>query len=126
VTALDEHHVSGKQLHVSTSGRHATLVVSRENLHDEANVRAALGTSFGEKARFVDGLGAVSAIGAGINATYGNVRAGFSALRDAAIDPLALSTSSFRITWMVPTDSIAPAVRALHARFIEAEAPLVP
>jgi aspartate kinase len=126
VSALDQHHVAGKQLHISTNARHATLVVSRENLHDEAQVRAALAACFGEKVRFVDGLGAVSAIGAGINATYANVRAGFSAMREANIDPLALSTSSFRITWMVPTDVIASAVRALHVRFIESAATLVP
>jgi aspartate kinase len=123
--ALDQHHVAGKQLHVS-SGGHATLVVSRENLHDEDRVRAGVTARFGDKVRFVDGLGAVSAIGAGINATYANVRAGLSALRDSGATPGGLSTSSFRITWMVPTDSIEAAVRALHGRFIESAPPLVP
>ncbi len=126
VAALDQHHVAGKQLHISTDAAHATLVVSRENLHDETRVRAALESCFGTKVRFVDGLGAVSAIGAGINATYANVGAGFSALRDAGIDPRGLSTSSFRITWMMPGDCVAAAVRALHSRFIESAAPLVP
>jgi aspartate kinase len=126
VAALDENHVAGKQLHVSTDAAHATLVVSRENLHDEARVRARLTARFGDKVRFVDGLGAVSAIGAGINATYANIRTGFSALRETGVDPRALSTSSFRITWMVPAGSIAQAVRSLHARFIGSAAPLVP
>ena len=126
LAALDEHHVAGKQLHISTDAAHVTLVISRENLHDEANVRAALASRFGDRVRFVDGLGAVSAIGAGINATYANVRAGLSALREAGIDSRSLSTSSFRITWMVPRDSVSTAVRALHARFIESSAPLVP
>ena len=119
LAALDEHHVAGKQLHISTSARHATLVVSRENLHDEARVRAALAARFAERVRVIDGLGAVSAIGAGINATYANVRAGIAALRDAGIEPRGLSTSSFRATWMVPSDNVAAAVRALHSRFIE-------
>ena len=117
--ALDEHHVAGKQLHISTTARHATLVVSRENLHDEGRVRAGLAARFGERLRLVDGLGAVSAIGAGINATYVNVRAGLAALGEAGIDSRGLSTSSFRTTWMVPSDSVAEAVRALHSRFIE-------
>src|ERR1700675_3630606 len=37
---LDEHHVAGKQLHVT--GDRLTLVVSRDNLHEEARVRQEL------------------------------------------------------------------------------------
>jgi len=126
VAALDENHIAGKQLHISTDAAHATLVVSRENLHDEARVRSALASRFGGRIRFVEGLGALSAIGAGINATYVNVGAGLAALKDAGIDSHGLSTSSFRITWMVPADSVPAAVRALHSRFIDTAAPLVP
>src|SRR5439155_13153581 len=46
LTVLDEHHVGGKQLHVS--GDRLTLVVSRENLHEEPRVRAALAARFGD------------------------------------------------------------------------------
>ncbi len=35
LTALDEHHIAGKQLHVSTDTGHTALVISRENLHDD-------------------------------------------------------------------------------------------
>jgi aspartate kinase len=126
VAALEQSHIAGKQLHISTDVAHSTLVISRENLHDEARVRSALASRFGDKVRFVEGLGALSVIGAGINATYANVGAGFAALRDAGIDSRGLSTSSFRITWMVPSNDVAPAVRALHGRFIESAAPPVP
>src|SRR5256885_4187912 len=40
LSVLDEHRVAGKQLHVA--GDRLTLVISRENLHEEARVRAAL------------------------------------------------------------------------------------
>ena len=126
LAALDEHHVSGKQLHVWPGAPHVTVVVSRENLHDEARVHAALTSQFGDGVRVVDGLGAVSVIGAGINATYANVRAGLAALCDAGVEPRGASTSSFRITWMVPNEGVAPAVRTLHWRFIESAAPMVP
>jgi aspartate kinase len=114
---LDSHHVAGKQLHVSSAPAHVTLVISRENLHDEPRVRAALESRFGGAVRLIDGLGAVSAIGAGINASYANVRAGSAALRDRGLEPAGLATSSFRITWMVPRTGIDEAVRALHERF---------
>jgi len=119
LAALDAHHVAGKQLHVGSASPHATLVISRENLHEEARVRNTLATRFGERVQLVDGLGAVSAIGAGINASYANVRAGSDALRGAGAEPRGISTSSFRITWMVPRAQLENAVRALHSRFIE-------
>ena len=115
LSALDEHHVAGKQLHVSTGAAHTTLVISRENLHDQEKVLGALKTRFGDRIAFAHGLGAVSAIGAGINASYANVRTGLAALREAGIEPRGMSTSSFRITWMVPAGGVVASVRALHA-----------
>jgi aspartate kinase len=123
LTALDTHHVAGKQLHVASIPSHVTLVISRENLHDEPNLRSTLASRFGDRTRLVDGLAAVSAIGAGINATYANVRAGSAALRERGIDTKALATSSFRITWMVPRGRADDAVRALHDRFIASAQP---
>jgi aspartate kinase len=121
---LDERAVAGKQLHVA-SGR-TTLVIPRDNLHDEMRFRDALRESFGARARLIDGLAAVSVVGAGINATYGNVREGSQALAAAGIPPATVATSSFRTTWMVPRPQIDDAVRALHAKFIEANPPLLP
>jgi aspartate kinase len=121
---LDEYGVSGKQLHVF--GGRTTLAISRENLHDEARLREGLGRRVGGQARLVDGLGAVSVVGAGINSTYSNVRAGVDTLTSAGIMPSGMATSSFRITWMIARDITADAVRALHARFIESARPPVP
>jgi len=126
LAALDEHHVAGKQLHISTGAAHTTLVISRENLHNQEKVRAALETRFGDRIAFAEGLGAVSAIGAGINASYANVRTGLRALREAGVEPRGMSTSSFRITWIVPDADVPESVRALHACFIATVAPLVP
>jgi aspartate kinase len=121
---LDERGVSGKQLHIY-AGR-TTLAVSRENLHNESQVRDALRAKLGDRVRLVDGLAAVSVVGAGINATYANVRAGSDALAAVEATPAGIATSSFRITWMIPRDRTEVAVRALHSRFIEAEQPLLP
>ncbi len=121
---LDERGVAGKQLNASPGRCH--LVVSRENLHDEARVRESLRDRFCDRARLVDGVGAVSVIGAGINATYGNVRVGSRVLRDLAIETSHVATSSFRITWMIPRDRLDAAARALHAHFIESVSPLLP
>jgi aspartate kinase len=118
---LDAQKVCGKQLHVvsmNSSAAHLAMVISRENLHDEARFRARVAERFGKAVSLLDGVGAVSAIGAGINTSYRNLRAGSAAL--ASIPMIGLSTSSFRITWLVPLASVDDAVRALHAAFIEA------
>ncbi len=121
---LDERQVAGKGLQVY-EGK-ASLVISRENLHDEELLRTALERAYGTAARLVDGLAAVSAIGAGINSTYANVRGGLEALAGAGIAAGALSTSSFRITWMIARDRTDDAVRLLHHRFIESAPAPVP
>ena len=121
---LDDRGVAGKQLHMFDN--RADMVLSRENLHDEPRLRAALDSQFGSRARLIDGLAAVSVVGAGINATYANVRAGSALLEENGIAPAMIATSSFRITWMVPRDRTNEAVQALHHRFIESPQALVP
>ena len=121
---LDERGVAGKQLHVFDT--RVDMVISRENLHDEPRLRTELDSRFGGHARLIDGLAAVSAVGAGINATYANVRAGSALLEEKGIAPSMISTSSFRITWMVERRRTDETVRALHHRFIELENPLLP
>ena len=121
---LDERGVPGKQLHVFDD--RTTVVISRENLHDEHRVREAIDRRAAAGTRFVDGLAAVSVVGAGINATYANVRAGSDTLRASGIDPRGTATSSFRITWMVERERMEEAVRALHRRFVESQQALLP
>jgi aspartate kinase len=116
---LDEQKVSGKQLQATFTGQPGdgiSLVFSRENLHDEGHFRSKLAERFGHSVVLLDGVGAVSVIGVGINAGYETVRAGLAAL--VGIDVLAISTSSFRITWIIPSAGVEVAVRKLHDRFI--------
>ena len=80
----------------------------------------------GSRARLIDGLAAVSVVGAGINATYDNVRAGLETLAALGVAPAGIATSSFRITWMIPRERMEDVVRALHGRFIESQRPLLP
>jgi aspartate kinase len=121
---LDAHKVSGKQLHVSE--QHLALVLSRENLHHEERLRADLTARFGDRVRLVDTHGAVSVVGAGINASFENVRRGAAALAADGIVVDGVATSSFRITWLIDRARIDDAVRLLHAAFIESQAPLLP
>ena len=117
---LDEFHVAGKQLHVR--GDRLTLVVSRENFHDEARVREAIRRRLGGSVQIVESLGAVSVVAAGINASFANVRRGSDALGSAGMTPQGVATSSFRITWMIDRARLDDAVRLLHRTFIDPSA----
>ena len=128
-TFLDELAVCGKQLHNAGFGALAdglNMVLSRENLHDEDRFRRGLAQRFGDSVRLLEAIGAVSAIGAGINTSYKNVRLGSAALAAAGIESCGLSTSSFRISWLLPDATVPDAVRALHRAFIEEAAQPVP
>jgi aspartate kinase len=114
---LDEYSVAGKQLHLA--GDSLTMVISRENLHEEGRLRAALSKRFGDRLGLIDTLGAVSVIGAGINASFENLRRGSETLAASSIVARYVATSSFRITWMIDRARLDDAVKRLHATFIE-------
>jgi aspartate kinase len=114
---LDDLGVAGKQLHLT--GDSLTMVISRDNLHAEDRLRAELSTRFGDRVRVMDTLGAVSVIGAGINASFQNLRRGSDALAASGIVGQHVATSSFRITWMIDRARLNDAVKLLHGTYIE-------
>jgi aspartate kinase len=136
---LDKRGTAGKQLHVAAFGQGCdgmTVLISRENLHDEERLRRDLlhpwewitgkAERFSADVALVDGLGAVSVVGAGINASYVNVRRGTAMLADGGIDARGVATSSFRISWLIASGQVDEAVRRLHHGFIEQNQPRVP
>jgi aspartate kinase len=113
---LDDLGVAGKQLHLTIDS--LTMVISRDNLHAEDRLRAELSARFGDRVRVIDTLGAVSVIGAGINASFQNLRRGSDVLAASGIAVEHVATSSFRITWMIERARLNDAVKLLHGTFI--------
>src|SRR5262249_52865638 len=116
LSALIDLRVTGKHLEIG-AGR-VTMIVPRENLHEEDRVRRTLADRFGDACGLADSLAAVSAVGAGINASFDNVRRGPAALTGAGLTATSVSTSSNRITWTIDRARLDDAVRLLHATFI--------
>ncbi len=127
---LEARGICGKQLHAtnllvtgggSASAEHLTVVLSGESVYeDPASIRRALESLGSGSAVLLDHLGAVSAIGSGINANYRNVLLGSRGLEAAGIGVFGLATSSFRITWLVDRHRLDEAVRLLHAHYLQA------
>ena len=119
---LDEMEIRAKQLQVLTvheKRQRISMVLSQTNLPPFDGIRERLVSEFGEAIGVVEGCGAASAIGTGINASYLNLRRGQGVLADLAIREIF--TSSFRITWLLPDNVLETAVRRLHQEFLEGE-----
>jgi len=95
-------------------------------VHDFPSVREALGSRFGDAVQLTEDVGAVSAIGAGINATFANLSRCLGVL-DSLCETmtktrvLGVSTSSFRISVVLESAAVKPAVQALHRALVEEE-----
>jgi aspartate kinase len=129
LNVLDARQGGGKQLHFQEwpgLGGSATVVLSLENIHAFAELRQELSETFGKELTLREGVGALSAIGAGINASYANLRRFLAVLADMGAPLIGLSTSSFRISALVDEGHVEEAVRRLHAQLVAAAEPTAP
>ena len=118
---LDERQAPGKQLlfqHWPSRGGAGSLVLSLENVHDFGALRRAIEERFGPRVHVREGVGAVSAIGAGINATFTNLRRACAVVQRLGAEPLGISTSGFRISLLLEQQLLPEAVRALHRELV--------
>jgi aspartate kinase len=118
---LDERGAPGKQtlFHEGADGGSlATLVLPLENVHEFPALRRDLQSRLGSALRLREGVGAVSAIGAGINATFANLRRGLRSLAEIGARVLGVSTSSFRISFLLEERLLAEAARRLHTELV--------
>ncbi len=118
---LDEREVGGKQLLFQewpALGGAGSLVLSLENLHGFPVLRRELAACFQDRVRLREGVGAVSAIGAGINASFANLRRACAIVVGLGAAILGVSTSGFRISLLLERAILPEAVRALHRELV--------
>jgi aspartate kinase len=118
---LDDRGAPGKQLRYEAP-RGASLVLSLENLHDFPALRRDLAQHF-PGATVREGLGAVSAIGAGINARFASVCECLRLLARDGATVLGLTTSRFRVSLLLEAAAVEGAARLLHRELVEAPRP---
>jgi aspartokinase len=68
-----------------------------------------------------EGVGAVSVIGAGINASFRTVRRCLEVVSQMPAELLGLSTSSFRVSLLLEERHVREAVGRLHEALVAAE-----
>lgn len=119
---LERQAVAGKQhLFETPAGQpgHFSLLVSLENVHEFPRLKQELLAGAAGAVQIEERIGAVSAIGAGINASLRNLQRALELVEGLPL--LGLATSSFRISLLLPEAHLADATRRLHAGLIEQE-----
>jgi aspartate kinase len=107
-------------------GGTGSVVLSLENVHAFAELKADLSQRLGADLHLREGVGAVSCIGAGINATFTNLKRFLGTLAGMGAPLYGLATSSFRISALLERRHVEEAVRRLHAELVARAEPTAP
>jgi len=129
VRLLEERQVQIKEVNVShvaaDAGRsRAGFVVSTASVYGWESLESELAGRFGDAVAFDHDLAALSLIGEGLNRNNRALTATMDLLREGGIPLAGVTTTSFRISLLVPRERIEEGVRICHRRWIEGHAPL--
>lgn len=118
---LDAYRILGKQIRFEkdNEGYFLSLAFSTENIHDFGNFKRLIDERFGGSVLLREDTGTVSLIGDGINSDYSNMRNMLDILNNNNVELIGVTTSSFRISAIIPSIQVKDMVRALHKFFIE-------
>ncbi|MGI5862244.1 MAG: aspartate kinase [Myxococcales bacterium] len=115
---LDARGLAGKHLSATSEG--GSMVLPLENVHGLAALAADLKQRFGDKVALREGVGMVTAVGAGIDADHSNLRRALAALESLGVPVLGVHTSSLRLSLLIPVESVDDCVRRVHEALFEA------
>ena len=121
---LEKEQIPIKELHAETTddkNSHCgvSFVVSSQNVYGWEKIKQQLINRLGEHIRFDTHLSALSLIGEGLNRTNVVLLQTMSLLRQQKIDIAGITTTSFRISLLIPKGIIGDAVRLCHDHWID-------
>ena len=102
------------------AGKHskASFVVSSRNIYGWEQIKAALKNKIGSRIDFDTDLAALSLIGEGLNRNNLPLLEALELLARSAISVLGITTTSFRISFLVPREQIEKGVALCHSRWV--------
>jgi aspartate kinase len=106
---------------VTAAGKHskASFVVSTGNVYGWKKIKKALKSQIGPSIDFDNDLAAVSMIGEGLNRNNLLLLDALELLDHNAIPVFGVTTTSFRISLLVPREHVAKSVQLCHAKWVE-------
>jgi len=106
---------------IATAGKHskASFVVSTPIIYGWNEIKAVLENNIGSNIQFDSDLAAVSMIGEGLNRNNLLLLEALELLSRNAIPVIGITTTSFRISFLVPREKVEKSVQLCHARWVE-------
>jgi aspartate kinase len=96
-----------------------SFALSSKNIIGWDNIERELISNFGNSIKIEKHLGAVSLIGEGMNRDNSILLDAFELLKSNNINVLGITTTSFRISLLIDSDSVEECVRICHEKWIE-------
>ena len=120
---LESEHVPIKEVNVAeiaADGKQSTaaFVVSTKNIYGWDQIKAELQNKLGKNIELDADLAALSLIGEGLNRNNLTLLETIGLLADNQIPVLGITTTSFRISLLVPRDQIEKSVELCHTRWV--------
>jgi aspartate kinase len=120
---LESEQVPVKEVHVASieddsEPSRASLAVSSPDVYGWTQIREKMARALGASVRFDTHLGALSLIGEGLNRTNVTLIEALMLMARHGIPVAGVTTTSFRISLLVPRSAIDEGVRLCHANWI--------
>jgi len=96
----------------------ASFVVPAAHVYAWADIKAGMQAKFGSDLAFDTGLAAISLIGEGLNRDNQTLLQVLILMHENGIDVCGMTTTSFRISLLVPRELVNQAVRTCHDHWI--------
>jgi aspartokinase len=112
-----------KEVHVTTAAddsnpSRASFIVSSPNIYGWNEIKAKISQHLGDRIRFDTHLSALSLIGEGLNRDNTTLLAALGLLKQQGIVIAGVTTTSFRISLLMPRENIDQSVRLCHAKWV--------
>ncbi len=121
---LEEKQISIKELNVTETEKEsikskASFVVSYKNIYGWESFKSNLVNKFKNKIEFDYDLSALSIIGEGLNRNNGILLESLRIFDSEKINVAGISTTSYRLSFLVPKNELENGVRLMHKKWIE-------
>jgi aspartate kinase len=121
---LEEKQISIKELNVTETEKEsikskASFVVPYKNIYGWENFKANLENKFKNKIEFDYDLSALSIIGEGLNRDNGILLESLKIFDSEKINIAGISTTSYRLSFLVPKNKLESGIRIMHKKWIE-------
>jgi aspartate kinase len=121
---LEEKQISIKELNVTETEKEsikskASFVVPYKNIYGWENFKSNLENKFKNKIEFDYDLSALSIIGEGLNRDNGILLESLKIFDSEKINIAGISTTSYRLSFLVPKNKLESGIRIMHKKWIE-------